>query len=106
MAFRHEVLDAHLLVIFGEIVSPEDNTALKDLLQNRPAGGRVILDLAAVPFISTPSLGVLVSLQKTCTEKRLRLILTGLSAYVKEILELTRLARVFEIMPRREDALL
>jgi anti-sigma B factor antagonist len=57
----------------------------------------VVVDLADTVFIDSAGLGSLVSLLKSCTQKGVRLTLAGLTPQVKQIFELTRLYRLFDI---------
>lgn len=57
----------------------------------------VIIDLAATVFIDSAGLGSLVSLLKSCTQKNIRLALAGLTPQVRQIFELTRLYKLFDI---------
>lgn len=105
MRYKLEQSANNLVVVFEREINPEDNAALKELIRSRAEAECVILDLASVSLITTPGLGLLVSLHKCCIEQKKRLVLTGISPYIMEILDLTRLTRVFEIVARREDAL-
>lgn len=57
-----------------------------------------LIDLSQVDYIDSSGLGVLVALQKRALEQQGVLQLHGLSGVVKELFELTRLNKIFEIV--------
>lgn len=75
----------------GEIREPI-RTALTGTLSN------IDMDLSQVQFIDSGGLGLLVALQKTAAERQGRIRLLNPTPRVQQILELTRLHRVFEIV--------
>ncbi|MEK8022258.1 MAG: STAS domain-containing protein [Candidatus Hydrogenedentota bacterium] len=103
--FNVEVNSQTLIITFLSDVSTEDSATIKELIQTKPSILRVLIDLSKVSLITTPGLGTLVSLSKTCRDLKRRLVLCGLSPYVNEIFDLTRLSPIFEILPSREAAL-
>jgi anti-sigma B factor antagonist len=94
-----------LLFVFEDSVSLEDITVIKEQIAVHPEARRVVVDLVGLPLVTTTGLGALVALHKFCIHKERALILTGFSPYVKEIFDLTRLSRIFTIVPTREEAL-
>lgn len=67
---------------------------LKYLDQGYP---NFVINLAGVDYIDSSGLGVLVAIQKRALENKGGVIIHGLRGAVKEIFELTRLTKVFEI---------
>lgn len=65
----------------------------------------VIINLENVGYIDSAGLGTLVSALKTAKENNGNVCLTGLTAQVKMVVELTRLHHVFDIFPNVEAAL-
>ena len=57
-----------------------------------------LIDLTQVDYIDSSGLGVLVALQKRALEHHGALQLRGLNGVVKELFELTRLNKIFEIV--------
>lgn len=57
-----------------------------------------LVDLEKVDYIDSSGLGVLVALQKRALEHQGALVLRGLHGVVKELFELTRLNKIFEIV--------
>lgn len=90
---------------FSAEVAPDDGSAIKEEARRRPQVSRIVVDLTAITLITTPGLGALVAVQKFCREHSIRLVLCGLSPYVREIFDLTRLSTIFEVVATREDAL-
>lgn len=60
-------------------------------------GEALIIDLSHTVFIDSAGLGSLVSLLKTSSQKGVRLALAGLTPQVRQIFELTRLYKLFDI---------
>lgn len=58
---------------------------------------RFMFGLADVQYIDSSGLGVLVAIQKRALQNGGGVIITGLHGDVKELFELTRLTKVFEI---------
>ena len=57
----------------------------------------MLLDLEKVDYIDSSGLGVLVAINKRTLQNRGKLIIKGINGLVKELFELTRLTKVFEI---------
>ena len=57
-----------------------------------------LIDLSHVHYIDSSGLGVLVGIQKRAVEKGGGVRIQGLNGTVKEIFELTRLTKVFELL--------
>lgn len=64
----------------------------------------IVIDLATTTFIDSAGLGALVSLLKQCNQRGLRLFLAGLTPQVRQIFELTRLYRLFDIFETAAQA--
>lgn len=105
MGYRIEEIEGGLVVVIHGQLLTEEAPELKKIIRDQKKDSRIVVDLSAIQVIVTPGLGLLVSLFKTCRERGLRFILTGLSPYVREILDLTRLTNVFEIAESRDDAI-
>ena len=65
----------------------------------------LVIDLSTTVFLDSPALGVLVTAMKLARASGGNVRLCGLSKNLQQILELTRLNRVFELFPDRESAL-
>jgi len=66
--------------------------------------GKLILDLTDTKFIDSIGLGALVSILKQTAQNDSKVVLTSLSPQVRQIFELTRLYRLFDIYESPEDA--
>jgi stage II sporulation protein AA (anti-sigma F factor antagonist) len=76
------------------------------LLLERTAGARqVVLDLSAVPYVSSAGLRVLLVVAKRLRAVEGRLILCGVQPYVKEVLDISGLSSIFPIFASRTEAL-
>jgi len=62
------------------------------------AQNNIDIDLSQVEFVDSAGLGSLVALRKTACERNGKVRLINPSPHVQQILELTRLHRVFEIV--------
>jgi len=66
---------------------------------------KIHLNLEKVEFINSSGLGALVSVMKQVRNKKGKLTLSNLAAYVREIFEITQLSHVFEIYETQPEAL-
>jgi anti-sigma B factor antagonist len=64
----------------------------------------VILDFGQTKFIDSIGLGSLVSILKQTAQNNISIVLCSLSPQVRQIFELTRLYRLFNIFESIEDA--
>ncbi|KFI30469.1 anti-sigma factor antagonist [Haematobacter massiliensis] len=64
---------------------------------------RVILDMAEVAFLDSSGLGALVAVMKLLQPER-RLELAGVTPMVAKVLTLTRMDRIFRILPPLDEA--
>ncbi len=76
---------------------------LEQTVCDQPAN--VILDLSGVNFIDSTALAIMVQGIKRARERNGDIRLCGLQQPVRMVLELTRLDKVFEIFPNKEQAL-
>lgn len=67
-------------------------------------GCGLIINFTNTKFIDSMGLGSLVSILKSTTQSNIKLTLCALTPQVKEIFELTRLYRLFEISENLDDA--
>ena len=101
-----EVGDICILEVEGE-VDAEHSAQLKRAIAKarEDFAKHFILDLSRVSFIDSTGLGVLISLMRHLNESSGRLKLAGLQDEVRSIFEITRLYKVFDLVPSAEDAL-
>ena len=84
--------------------SPEIRKALMGVLKEQNAA-RAVINLTRVRYIDSSGVASLVEALKVARERNARLILFGLSKAAREVLELSRLIKVFEVFENEEQAL-
>ena len=77
--------------------------ALRELRELRTP--RVLLNLTAVRYIDSSGVASLVEGLKTSRDLGLRFILYGLSPGAREVLQLSRLLKIFEVYDNEDQAL-
>jgi anti-sigma B factor antagonist len=65
----------------------------------------LIIDFSGTKFVDSIGLGALVSILKQSALKQKKVVLASLSPQVRQIFELTRLYRLFEIFATVDDAM-
>lgn len=68
---------------------------LKNVLRNRP--GRLVVDLAAVPYMDSSGVATLVEAMQIAKRQSTDLVLCALQQKVRSVFEIARLDRVFRI---------
>lgn len=86
-------------VILGGNLYVEEATELREtLIQEIDRGVHSInLDLSGLDYIDSSGLGVLIAIHKRCMQKGGSVKIKGLKGNIRELFELTRLTKVFEI---------
>ena len=84
--------------------SPEVRKTLLDVLRTKRAPV-VLINLTKVKYIDSSGVASLVEGLKISRELQSRFILFGLSHAAREVLELSRLIKVFEVYANEEEAL-
>ncbi len=98
---------ATIVDVTGDITlynSPEVRRVLLELLRERRIP-RVILNLKNVKYIDSAGVASLVEGLKVSRDLKSRFALYGLSSSAREVLELTRLIKIFEVHESEEEAL-
>lgn len=67
-------------------------------------GVGIIIDFSETKFIDSIGLGALVSILKATVQNEMKIFLCSLSPEVKQIFELTRLYRLFDIFENLDEA--
>ena len=98
--------DVTVVCCRGRIVYDEAATLSGKLAELLPHSRQVVLDLSGVKMMDGAGLGELVVLLMWAQANQGTIMLAAPNSRVHELLELTRLASVFEIHPRVEDAIL
>ena len=98
-----------MVVAFTSRIDLEGETSLtfKEKLKSLIGDGhlRVVIDLTNVGFVDSQGLGALISCLKVLRQSGGTLGLTHLSEPVEAVLRITRLIRVFDVVPTVDDAL-
>ena len=100
-----EQTEATIVDVTGDIdmgTSPGLRKTLLDSLKTTP---RLVLNLREVRYIDSSGIASLVEVLKEARNKEKRLVLFGLNTAVREVLQLTRLTKIFEIRDTEEQAL-
>ena len=88
-------------ILFGE--EPKSLRLLvKDLLTRSP---KIVLDLGEVTRIDSGGVGILVNLHASARKAGYVIKLANLDNHAKEVLQITRLAKVFDIFEQTEEAI-
>ncbi len=99
--------NATIVDVVGDIDlynSPEVRRVMLEALRQKRAP-RVIVNLKAVRYIDSSGVASLVEGLKISRDLGSRFILFGLSPAAREVLELSRLIRVFEVYENEQQAL-
>ncbi len=88
------------ITLSGKIYVEEATEIREKLLKEIEKGhAQFIIHFSQVQYIDSSGLGVIVAIQKRALQKGGKVTIQGLKGGVKELFELTRLNRVFEIHP-------
>jgi anti-sigma B factor antagonist len=77
----------------------------KTLLEALKKTSRLVVNLREVRYVDSSGIASLVEVLKEAHNKQKRLILFGLNKAVHEVLQLTRLSKIFDIRETEEEAL-
>ena len=95
-----------VIVLDGNVMGGPDALALNDFLHKLIAGekNRVVIDLKSVSFINSSGLGMLIGGLTTMRHSGGDLKLARASKKVENLLEMTRLLKVFDLHKNVNDA--
>jgi anti-sigma B factor antagonist len=95
------IVSCHGRIMFGEEATTlRDN--LKEALSKTP---KMVLNLAGVTYIDSGGLGTLVGVFSSGRATGADIKLTGLGQRLSDVLQITKLATVFEVFDTEEEAL-
>ena len=77
----------------------------KTLLESLKKTPRLVVNMREVRYVDSSGIASLVEVLKEARNKKKRLVLFGLNAAVHDVLQLTRLTKIFEIRETEEEAL-
>ncbi|MFZ3340629.1 MAG: STAS domain-containing protein [Terriglobales bacterium] len=102
-----QIGDVVVLEVSGRITLGEGNVMLRDIVRDLADKGtnRIVLNLNDVHYIDSSGLGELVKTHTTVRNKGGELKLASLSKRVHDLLEMTRLAAVFDIQKDESSAI-
>ena len=102
---QHQVDDVPVVSPRGRIMfGDEANTlhdTLKEILSSRP---RIVLNLSEVTYMDSGGLGTLVGVYSAARAKGADIKLTGLGHRMRDVLQTTKLATVFQVYETEEQA--
>jgi len=101
-----EVDGASVVALDGRIVMGAEGRALHEKLENLISGGkkRIVLNMNHIEYVDSSGLGTLVSAHLSAKNHGASLKLSNLGRKFLEVLELTRLATVFEVCDTEASA--
>lgn len=74
-------------------------------LVDERANPKLLLDFGSVDHLSSAALGMLINANKRIKEKNGQLRLTNIKPQILEVFVITKLNKLFKILPTRDDAL-
>ena len=86
------ILDCHGRIVFGEETALLRTQVFELLQQSR----NVVLNLSNVTFIDSSGVGELVRMLTTASRDQKTIVLAGLTGRVRDVLQITKLATVFD----------
>ncbi len=95
-----------IVSVHGRIMFGEEATALRDSLkQALSKNPQMVLNLAGVTYIDSGGLGTLVGVYSSARSAGADIKLTGLGPRLRDVLQVTKLATVFEVYDSEQEAL-
>jgi anti-sigma B factor antagonist len=91
--------------VAGDIDMGTSPELRKTLLNSLKAAPRLVVNLRDVRYVDSSGIASLVEVLKEARNTQKRLVLFGLNRAVHEVLQLTRLTKIFEIRETEEEAL-
>ena len=91
--------------VAGDIDMGTSPDLRKTLLHSLKAAPRLVVNLRDVRYVDSSGIASLVEVLKEARNTQKRLVLFGLNRAVHEVLQLTRLTKIFEIRDTEEEAL-
>jgi anti-sigma B factor antagonist len=79
-------------------------SAYKDAVAVDPRADTVVLDFAAVDYINSTGIALIVSVLALARAERRKVVACGLSAHYREIFDITRLSDFIELFPDLDHA--
>jgi anti-sigma B factor antagonist len=83
--------------------SPDVKKAFDKLVSNKTP--KIVINLSKVSYVDSSGLATLVEILKNMRSYGGRMRLSNMSTKIKSLFEITKLEKLFEIMPSEEEAL-
>jgi anti-sigma B factor antagonist len=97
---------ATIVSCHGRIMFGEEASALRDALKNvLSSTSQVVLNLSGVTYIDSGGLGTLVGVYSSARSGGADIKLTGLGQRLRDVLQITKLATVFEVYDSEQQAI-
>ncbi len=93
-----------IIDVTGHIDLSNSPALRKTLLESIRSTDRLAINLAAVNYIDSSGIASLLEVLKAARNGKKKLVLFGLTAAVREVLQLTRLSGIFEICETENEA--
>ena len=96
-----------IVALHGKVMNENDLTELKETAKNSMLLGRnrILIDFSDVDWINSSGLGALIMIRGLLLEVGGQLRLAGLNHTVREVMNINRLDKVFDISPTVDEAL-
>jgi anti-sigma B factor antagonist len=96
-----------ILTIEGPMIGGPDATSLSEKIHEFIAGGKIrfLVDMSSVDWMNSSGLGILIGGLSTVRSRGGQLKLLHVGKKVRELLEITKLDRIFEIHDQEEAAI-
>jgi anti-anti-sigma factor len=109
MTFQSDIVEqdgARQVTLTGRLDSATSSN-LEKSLQNLfdTAGSRTLIDFAALDYISSAGLRVILMAAKRAKQAQGRLVLCNLQAHVKEVFEISGFLKILDLVDDRQAAL-
>lgn len=102
----HQVDGITVVTCQGRIVFGEEATVLRDNLKQLLMLNRnILLNLSGVSYIDSGGLGTLVGVYSSARSAGADIKLTGLGQRLRDVLQITKLATVFEVYETEQQAI-
>jgi anti-sigma B factor antagonist len=103
---KHLVDGVSIVSCHGRIMFGEEATILRDNLKEALSiSPKMVLNLAGVTYIDSGGLGTLVGVFSSARAAGADIKLTGLGQRLRDVLQITKLATVFEVFDNEQEAL-
>ena len=94
-----------IIDVTGDIDMGTSPGLRKTLLESLRKTPRLVVNMREVRYVDSSGIASLVEVLKEARKTKKRLVLFGLNATVHDVLQLTRLTKIFEIRETEEEAL-